>query len=131
MRLLTSSSSAPETTRCREAWHTPGVNACRVNPLLVRHAIGGNLHHVRVVLSQPRIDARRLGLCMPVVDRGVCVGDIACGALGMTLISCSRTAVQCETRTSPAFMFDNDPGISFFTTLVWAARAISAVRFST
>jgi hypothetical protein len=36
-----------------------------------------------------------------------CVADIACGALGMTLISCSRTAVGCETRTSPGLTFDS------------------------
>jgi hypothetical protein len=60
------------------------------------------------------------------------VGDVACGALGMTLISCSRTAVGCETRTSPDFAFDNDFGfISFDTISVWAALAIRAVPFST
>jgi hypothetical protein len=37
-----------------------------------------------------------------------CVGDTACGASGMMLISCSRTAVGCETRTSPGFTSDND-----------------------
>jgi hypothetical protein len=37
-----------------------------------------------------------------------CVGGISCGAFGMMLISCSRTAVGCETRTSPGFTFDND-----------------------
>jgi hypothetical protein len=61
-----------------------------------------------------------------------CVGEMACGALGMTLISCSRTAVACETRTSPGFTFDNDSGgFSFDTTSVWADLAIRAVPFST
>ncbi len=44
----------------------------------------------------------------PSLTAASCVGDVACGALGMTLISCSRTAVGCETRTSPGFAFDND-----------------------
>ena len=61
-----------------------------------------------------------------------CVGETACGALGMTLISCSRTAVACETRTSPGFTFDKDSGcFSFDTTSVWAGLAIRAVPFST
>ena len=59
------------------------------------------------------------------------VGDIACGALGMTLISCSRTAVGCETRTSPGFAFDNDLGFMSDTISVWAALAIRAVPFGT
>ena len=53
-------------------------------------------------------------------------------ALGMTLISCSRTAVACETRTSPGFRFDNDSGcFSFDTTSVWTDLAIRAVPLST
>ena len=50
-----------------------------------------------------------------------CVGDVACGALGMTLISCSRTAVERETRMSPGFRSDNDWSFeSFGTNSVWA-----------
>ena len=61
-----------------------------------------------------------------------CVGDIACGALGMTLISCSRTALGCETRTSPDFTFDNDSGLVLFDTVpVWATLAIRDVPFGT
>ena len=37
-----------------------------------------------------------------------CVGDTAWGTSGMMLIWCSRTAVECETRTSPALTSDND-----------------------
>jgi hypothetical protein len=61
-----------------------------------------------------------------------CVGDVACGALGMTLISCSRTAVECETRTSPGFRSDNDWGFVLFgTNLVSAGLEIRAVPFRT
>jgi hypothetical protein len=41
----------------------------------------------------------------------------------MMLISCSRTAVGCETRTSPGCTFDNDWGSSHLTSpefaLLW------------
>jgi hypothetical protein len=61
-----------------------------------------------------------------------CVGDVACGALGMTLISCSRTAVECETRTSPGFRSDKDCSVvSFRTNSVWAGLTIRAVPFRT
>jgi hypothetical protein len=45
-----------------------------------------------------------------------CVGAVACAAFGMTLISCSRTALGCETRTSPGFAFDNDSDFFSFGT---------------
>lgn len=68
----------------------------------------------------------------PALTAVSCVGDVACGALGMTLISCSRTALECETRTSPGFRFDNDWGlVSCDTTSVWIVLAIRAVPFST
>ena len=68
----------------------------------------------------------------PSLTAASCVGEMACGALGTTLISCSRTAVACETRTSPGFTFDNDSGgFSFDTASVWADLAIRAVPFST
>jgi hypothetical protein len=52
--------------------------------------------------------------------------------LGMTLISCSRAALECETRTSPRFRSDNDWGfVSFGTTSVWAVPAVRAVPFRT
>ena len=44
----------------------------------------------------------------PSLTAASCVGDVACAASGITLISCSRTAVECETRTSPGFTLDND-----------------------
>src|SRR5688572_25248060 len=48
------------------------------------------------------------------------------------LISCSRTAVGCETSTSPDCTFDNDPGFfSLDTHSVWAADPMRAVPFST
>ncbi len=47
------------------------------------------------------------------------------------LISCSRTAVGCETSTSPGCMFDNDPGSSFLDThSVCDAGAVGAVPIS-
>lgn len=68
----------------------------------------------------------------PSLTAASCVGETACGALGMTLISCSRTAVGCETRTSPGFTFDNDSGWFLSdTTSVWAVLASRAVPFST
>ena len=48
------------------------------------------------------------------------------------LIACSRTAVGCETSTSPDCTFDNDPGFfSLDTDSVWAADSMRAVPFST
>ena len=46
-------------------------------------------------------------------------------------MSCSRTAVRCETRTSPGFIFDNESGFSFDTPSVWAPLVIRAVPFGT
>ena len=46
-------------------------------------------------------------------------------------ISRSRTAVRCQTRTSPDFAFDNDSGFVPDTISVWAAVAIHAIPFST
>jgi signal transduction histidine kinase len=46
------------------------------------------------------------------------------------LISCSRTAVGCETSTSPDCTFANDPAFSSFDThSVWAADPMRAVPF--
>lgn len=68
----------------------------------------------------------------PSLTAASCVGDVACAASGMTLISCSRTALECETRTSPGFRSDKDWGfVSFGTTSVWAVLAIRAVPFRT
>ena len=50
-----------------------------------------------------------------------CVADTLCGAFGITLIVCSRTAVECETRTSPDFASDNDSGFLADTIGVWIA----------
>jgi len=48
------------------------------------------------------------------------------------LISCSRTAVGCETSTSPDCTFANDPAFSSFDThSVWAAAPMRAVPFCT
>src|SRR6185503_6170913 len=52
--------------------------------------------------STPRTSASE----RPSLTASSCVGDIACGALGITLIWCSRTAVGCETRRSHGFTFD-------------------------
>jgi hypothetical protein len=68
----------------------------------------------------------------PSLTAASCVGDVACGALGTTLISCSRTAVECETRTSPGFRSDKDCGfVSFGTIAVWPGLTIGAVPFRT
>ena len=68
----------------------------------------------------------------PSLTAASCVADVACGALGMTLMSCSRTALECETRTSPGFMSDNNCVlVSFATTSVWRVLAICAVPFRT
>ena len=42
--------------------------------LRVERAIAADLHDVRVVLGEPRIDARRVCLCSAVADRGVMRG---------------------------------------------------------
>jgi len=45
-----------------------------IRTLLVWRAIGGDLHDVRVVLGEPRIDTHRVCLCTSVADRGVMRG---------------------------------------------------------
>jgi hypothetical protein len=45
-----------------------------IRTLLVWRAIGGDLHDVRVVLCEPRIDTHRVCLCTSVADRGVMRG---------------------------------------------------------
>jgi hypothetical protein len=42
--------------------------------LFVRHAMGGDLHDVRFVLGQPRIDALGICFCSPLAHRGVMRG---------------------------------------------------------
>src|SRR5690606_22979799 len=56
----------------------------------------------------------------PSLTAASCVGAIACGALGTMGISCSRTALGCETSTSPDCTLDNDPWFSSLDThSVW------------
>ena len=81
--------------------------------------MGANLDDVRLVLGQPRVLAS--ASARPSLTAASCVGETLCGALGITLISCSRAAVGCETRTSPDFAFDNDPGFLADTIGVWTA----------
>ena len=44
--------------------------------------MGGNLDDVRVVLSQPGIDAHRVCLCTPIADRGIVRGRHRVGRVG-------------------------------------------------
>jgi hypothetical protein len=52
----------------------------------------------------------------PSLTAASCVGEVACGWSGTTLMSCSRTALECETRMSPGFRSDNDGGFVSFAT---------------
>ena len=60
-----------------------------------------------------------------------CVEAVAWGGLGTMLISCSSTAVGCETSTSPDGRFANDLKRSFDMTQSCALHAIRAVPSST
>jgi len=58
--------------RQTNVWNRTDLKTIRT--LLVWRAIGGDLHDVRVVLGEPRIDTHRVCLCTSVADRGVMRG---------------------------------------------------------